>query len=333
MVKEGKFREDLYYRLSVVPIKVPALRERIEDIPDLIYHFIEKYNQMYQRRISIAPDAVDLLSIYHWPGNVRQLENAIERLVVTSREARIDAPLIQRFMPHEKKEEESFVKQIMPLHEAVERVEEQLINMAMEQYRSVGLAAKALNISQPTMSRKYNKIRQKARQSDSIFNKRKIIEEQLDKQLRSLAIATAVVIQPEEVIALENNTSISNANYRSLQKKMTIIKREVGIIEWVYIFKFLDNQRMRHIVGDENFVIQKPGDIYNGPPKFMDVVIGAMEGNVRVTPLYKDIYGEWKTSLAPILDDNKQVIALIGYDFSRAYIDSEFKRLGRLFQD
>src|SRR5699024_9735067 len=72
MVAEGKFREDLYYRLHVVPIHIPPLRERSEEIPYLVYHFQNKYNDMYNKNVTIKTDAVDLLTIYDWPGNVRQ---------------------------------------------------------------------------------------------------------------------------------------------------------------------------------------------------------------------------------------------------------------------
>src|SRR5918911_4967575 len=83
-VKQGTFREDLYYRLSVVPIELPPLRDRREDILPLAQHFIRKYNEENGREVSeqIAPDVLALLEAYSWPGNVRELENAIERAVV-----------------------------------------------------------------------------------------------------------------------------------------------------------------------------------------------------------------------------------------------------------
>ncbi|MBF0328921.1 MAG: nif-specific transcriptional activator NifA [Nitrospirae bacterium] len=84
LVAKGQFREDLYYRLNVVPVFLPALRERKDDIPLLIEHFLEKYNKENDKTISIKPSAMDTLSAYDWPGNVRELENTIERLVVMS---------------------------------------------------------------------------------------------------------------------------------------------------------------------------------------------------------------------------------------------------------
>jgi transcriptional regulator with PAS, ATPase and Fis domain len=81
-VIEGKFREDLFYRLNVVPITVPPLRERRDDIPLLAQHFIRRYSQQFNRRIEgLAPAALAVLEKYRWPGNVRELQNVIERLV------------------------------------------------------------------------------------------------------------------------------------------------------------------------------------------------------------------------------------------------------------
>lgn len=94
-VEEGRFREDLYYRLHVINIQLPALRERREDVPLLVQHFLEKYGEENERRnIEMSPEALDLLSDYDWPGNVRELENVIERAVVLCTGARIGPELI-----------------------------------------------------------------------------------------------------------------------------------------------------------------------------------------------------------------------------------------------
>jgi len=82
MVKKGNFREDLYFRLNVIPIYLPPLRERKEDIPLLIDYFLKKFNKEYNKNISISKEAMKKLINYSWPGNVRELENTIERLVV-----------------------------------------------------------------------------------------------------------------------------------------------------------------------------------------------------------------------------------------------------------
>jgi DNA-binding NtrC family response regulator len=86
LVKDGKFREDLYYRLNVVRIDIPPLRDRTEDIPVLAAHFCQKFARAGQKPAEINPEAMDVLLKCPWPGNVRQLENAIERACVTARD-------------------------------------------------------------------------------------------------------------------------------------------------------------------------------------------------------------------------------------------------------
>jgi Nif-specific regulatory protein len=81
-VKRGHFREDLYWRLNVVPILLPPLRERVADIPLLLNHYLKKFNRIYARKIRFDEEAIEVLSAYHWPGNVRELANTIERLVI-----------------------------------------------------------------------------------------------------------------------------------------------------------------------------------------------------------------------------------------------------------
>jgi len=94
MVKEGTFREDLYYRLKVFPIQVPALRQRTEDIPRLVRHFTALYCQRMNKRIdAIPPDTMDALVRYKWPGNVRELQNFIERAVILSPQSVLRAPI------------------------------------------------------------------------------------------------------------------------------------------------------------------------------------------------------------------------------------------------
>lgn len=88
-LEEGKLREDLYYRLNVIPIHVPALRDRREDIPYLVKHFIDDYSKIYKKEIKdIDDDALELFMNYSWPGNIRELENAIEYLIVRSKDGK-----------------------------------------------------------------------------------------------------------------------------------------------------------------------------------------------------------------------------------------------------
>jgi formate hydrogenlyase transcriptional activator len=93
-VDEKQFRSDLFYRLNVFPILIPPLRERREDIPLLVRHFVQKYGLRMKRRIDVIPtSAMKALSEYHWPGNIRELENFIERAVILSRGSKLETPL------------------------------------------------------------------------------------------------------------------------------------------------------------------------------------------------------------------------------------------------
>jgi transcriptional regulator with PAS, ATPase and Fis domain len=84
-VLDGQFRADLFYRLNVFPIRMPALRDRRSDIPDLVWHFVRKYEKRFSREIEgVSPEAMRALVAWPWPGNVRELENFIERSVILS---------------------------------------------------------------------------------------------------------------------------------------------------------------------------------------------------------------------------------------------------------
>ncbi|MBN2713920.1 MAG: sigma-54-dependent Fis family transcriptional regulator, partial [Planctomycetes bacterium] len=100
-IEKGEFRQDLYYRLNVVSVDMPPLRERKEDIPALVKHFIDKYNREEGSRVrSVSGDALKLLEGYDWPGNVRELENIIERAIVLGTSEEIDAGLVAPALRH-----------------------------------------------------------------------------------------------------------------------------------------------------------------------------------------------------------------------------------------
>ena len=90
MVRSGEFREDLYYRLNVVPLTLPPLRDRRDDVHLLMTHFLDKFNRANSRDVQLGKDLVELLSAYHWPGNIRELQNCIERLVVLAESSPVD---------------------------------------------------------------------------------------------------------------------------------------------------------------------------------------------------------------------------------------------------
>jgi PAS domain S-box-containing protein len=174
MVEQGTFREDLFYRLNVIPIYVPPLRERPEDIPLLAFHFLQQLNERYKKNYHLSPDALNLLEVYPWPGNIRELQNMIERLAVSADHQTIDAHFVNQFLTvgTNLKKEKLVIKKILPLQEALDSVEEQLILLAMKQYKTTTKAAKALGVSQSSVSRKYQKIlSEKNNTIDGVFLK------------------------------------------------------------------------------------------------------------------------------------------------------------------
>ncbi|SEA23884.1 Transcriptional regulator containing PAS, AAA-type ATPase, and DNA-binding Fis domains [Thalassobacillus cyri] len=159
MVADGTFREDLFYRINVIPIQVPPLRERPEDVPLLAFHFIQQLNEKYNKKYHLSPEALNLLEVYDWPGNVRELQNLMERLVVTADDDVITADFVNQSLKFgETKQAKPVVTGILPLQEARDHLEEQLIMLAMKKYKTTTKAAAALGISQSAVSRKYQKI-------------------------------------------------------------------------------------------------------------------------------------------------------------------------------
>ncbi|MCE1190608.1 MAG: sigma 54-interacting transcriptional regulator [Acidovorax sp.] len=98
-VETGRFRQDLYYRLNVIPIRLPSLAERREDIRALALHFVSRANQAHQRNVNLAPDALARLEQHPWPGNIRELGNVIERLVLLAHGTLVTAEALERFLP------------------------------------------------------------------------------------------------------------------------------------------------------------------------------------------------------------------------------------------
>lgn len=155
MVEEGKFREDLYYRLNVIPIEIGPLRKRREDIAPLVYFFLERLNRRYGMEKRFDAGAMDLLLSYSWPGNVRQLENLIERLMVTSDGPEItveDMP--QEFQSGRGESPRVILTGVMPLKDAVAQVEVQLIKMALDRLKTAEAAGGLLGVHPTTLMRK-----------------------------------------------------------------------------------------------------------------------------------------------------------------------------------
>lgn len=154
-VKEGKFREDLYYRLNVVPIYVPPLRERPDDIIPLIHRTLAKCNRDLGENKSINSDALSVLLKYPWPGNIRELQNIIERLVITTSHNVINEEDIFIFI--KQAADENPVATDISLAAALEKAEKEILAQALESYGSTRAIARVLQVSQPTIVRKLNK--------------------------------------------------------------------------------------------------------------------------------------------------------------------------------
>ena len=162
MVEEGAFRQDLFYRLEVIPLRLPALRERKEDIPELVEHFVEKkcaeINHALKR---LSPEAVNALVNYGWPGNVRELENVIERTIVLSDSDEIglhDLPLAPEENGGRPLGSNALPAGEMPLNQLLDDLEKELIGRAMEQSEHVKTkAAEILGIKTSALYYKLEK--------------------------------------------------------------------------------------------------------------------------------------------------------------------------------
>jgi PAS domain S-box-containing protein len=153
LIKQGKFREDLYYRLNVLPVKIPSLRERKDDIPFLVHAFLEKLNIKYSKQKSFETMAMQALECYDWPGNVRELQNVIERLVVIDDNEYIHYDNVINIIGKDKVHLSSG-DEVLMLKEAVDLLEKEMIERALRKHGSTYKAAKVLGVTQPTVFRK-----------------------------------------------------------------------------------------------------------------------------------------------------------------------------------
>lgn len=161
LVQLGEFREDLYYRLNVMPIYIPALRERPDDIPFIIDHYVHVFNEKYDKNLQFTEEAVRLFLEYEWPGNVRELVNILERIFVTTTNSAVTEHHVKRVLHihderihDERTQQQIAVEKIMPLKDAIEEVEKQLIKKALQTGKSYRQIAKLLDVNVSTISRK-----------------------------------------------------------------------------------------------------------------------------------------------------------------------------------
>ena len=158
MVESGDFREDLFYRLNVIPIYIPCLADRPEDILHLVSNILLQMNEKYEMNKSISPDLRSFLFQYDWPGNIRELSNLIERLVLLTR----DNLITVNHLPSEYKSAilstSSPLQENLTLKEAVERAEKQVIlHAAKNSSTTTYELAELLDTSQATVVRKLKK--------------------------------------------------------------------------------------------------------------------------------------------------------------------------------
>jgi transcriptional regulator with PAS, ATPase and Fis domain len=157
MVKKGTFRDDLYYRLNVVAIDIPPLRERKEDIPMFVLHFLEKMNKKHQYNKHISPAVIDVLMLYSWPGNVRELENVVERMIIMTEGDEITMKHLPIQIKSQIATETISVITDSSFRTTIEQTEKQLLKQALQNHKSTREIAKVMKINQSTVVRKLKK--------------------------------------------------------------------------------------------------------------------------------------------------------------------------------
>ncbi|WP_148137666.1 sigma 54-interacting transcriptional regulator [Candidatus Formimonas warabiya] len=155
LVNENKFREDLFYRLNVIPIVIPPLRHRKEDIRKLVNRFLDVCNARYDMNKRVSPETLTVLEDYNWPGNVREVENLMERLTVTVDGNEILPGHLPEYLYWEQsKKGKVMVLDLCGLKSATEEVEKQLLKKALTQFHNTYKMAEALDVNQSTVVRK-----------------------------------------------------------------------------------------------------------------------------------------------------------------------------------
>ncbi|WP_312515171.1 sigma 54-interacting transcriptional regulator [Anaerospora sp.] len=158
LADKGKFREDLYYRLNVVPVHLPPLRQRASDIELLARHFLASYNTKYAKQTTIEESAIELLKQYSWPGNIRELQNISERLVIISEPGSTISEQQIVSMINVGAVYGNIINKEMSLKEIVENIEKKTIEQALLHYGSTRKAAKILKVDQSTIVKKAKKL-------------------------------------------------------------------------------------------------------------------------------------------------------------------------------
>jgi transcriptional regulator with GAF, ATPase, and Fis domain len=179
MMEEGRFREDLFYRLNVFPIYIPPLRERKEDIPKLAYHFLRLFCRKTSKRIEgFSDEAMETLINYDWPGNVRQLKNAVERMVIMAEDTTLD---LLHFLDHlqakRRWKDDLIPETLKELKAAKSRLLEEVFGPIQKAF-----LIKALKATQGNVTRAAEKVGMKRPNFCALLNKYRISPDQLKKR-------------------------------------------------------------------------------------------------------------------------------------------------------
>ncbi len=163
-VEEGTFRRDLFYRLNVCVLRVPPLKERKEDILPLTKAFLNRYNQKYKKHIELSKEAEEMLLMYSWPGNIRELKNLIQGLVISCENIKIAPHDFPSYMQLKKNNEPSLEISLLgknyqegSLKEIIANVERELLQKALDEHGSLSKVAKIYKLDRTTVARKLNK--------------------------------------------------------------------------------------------------------------------------------------------------------------------------------
>lgn len=153
-IDKGNFREDLYYRLNVVPIHLLPLKERKSDIGPLMERFLQRYNTRYSKKVIMTTGARQMLHEYEWPGNIRELKNVMERMVVVSKSEVIDVDVVRTILNIESEQVDRVADNSNTLKAAVEDLEIRIITRALSENKSKRKAAEALGVDHSTLIKK-----------------------------------------------------------------------------------------------------------------------------------------------------------------------------------
>jgi transcriptional regulator with PAS, ATPase and Fis domain len=159
-VKTGKFRADLYYRMNILPIHIPPLRERYEDIFALLFFYLDKYNERHNKKRRFTNPVLTLLQNYHWPGNIRELEHMAERLVIVSNDDEISPDDLPETFLHETSPPPGYLNRIEEgetLPDIIEQIERELIQSVYETHKNTRKTADILGITQSALMRRVKK--------------------------------------------------------------------------------------------------------------------------------------------------------------------------------